>query len=65
MYIPDNYDVFAAHDREKERRLSNLPKCEYCGNTIQDEYFYIINDENICEDCMKSEFRKSVEDYIE
>ena len=28
MNIPDNYDLWEAHDREKEQALEDLPVCE-------------------------------------
>ena len=65
MYIPDNYDAFSAYDAEQQRQLARYPVCEFCDKTIQDDYFYIINDESICEECLCREFRRSVEDYIE
>lgn len=50
---------------EKDKQLQKLPKCSYCDEHIQDEHFYEINDEVICEECLKDNFRKNVEDYIE
>lgn len=58
----DPLDDFARHDRKQAERLRMFPVCSECGEAIQDEYFYLINGENICEDCMK-EYRKSVDDY--
>ena len=54
----DNYDLFEMHDAEQERKLQKLPVCVYCNEHIQDESFFLINDEVICEDCMDSYFRK-------
>ena len=65
MYVPDNYDAFAAWDAERESALARYPVCEWCSKTIQDDYFYIINDETICEECLNQHFRRSVDDYIE
>ena len=63
-YIPDAYDQWAEYDRQKEEELTNLPKCEYCGKPIQDEYCFEINDEIICEKCLVKNFRKSTEDLV-
>lgn len=63
--IPDNYDMWEAQDIERERRRARLPVCETCGEPIQDEHFYDINDEFICEECLKNNFRKNTEDYCE
>ena len=64
MYIPDNYDRFARHDAEQEASLEMLPVCSECGEHIQDEYCFEINDEYICERCMKNNHRKYVDDIF-
>lgn len=65
MYMPDNYDRWKQHDEELEMELRNLPECEYCGHKIQDDFFYLINGEIICEECLNDSFRKRVDDFIE
>lgn len=57
-----DYDRYA---EEQEKKLQKMPVCSYCDSHIQDEYLYEINDELICEECLKDNFRKNVEDYIE
>ena len=64
MYVPDNYDLWAKHDAEKEDALALLPVCSCCDEYIQDEYCYQINGEIICEHCMVEYFRKDTEDLI-
>lgn len=54
MYIQDNYDRWKQHEEEKESMLNRLPVCCECGNHIQDDSAYYINDEWICENCMDS-----------
>lgn len=49
----------------QERRLSRLPKCADCGEVIQDEDFYLINDEPICEECLNHNYRMRTEDFID
>lgn len=56
---------FLKDDTRKEAELEKMPVCTYCGQHIQDDYLYEINDELICEECLKDNFRKNVEDYIE
>lgn len=66
MYFSD--DPVADYDRhcaEQERKLAKYPKCDNCGEYITDEYFYNIDGTFICEDCMKIDFRKNTEDFIE
>lgn len=65
MYVPDNYDAYRAHEEEQNRFADRLPRCEICGEQIHDRYLYLINDETICQACLKREFRKKTEDYIE
>lgn len=64
-YIPDNYDLWVAHDREQYEALEKLPKCANCGEPIQDEYLYKISGDLICESCLKECFRESVENYMD
>lgn len=55
---------FERHDREQAAALELLPFCDYCNDPIQDEYLYNINDEFICERCMKLHFHKRTEDFV-
>lgn len=64
MNIPDNYDRWVRHDAEQQRQLQKLPVCTYCGEPVQDDYLYLINDEIMCMDCLNDHFRKDVEDYV-
>ena len=61
----DNYSMWETHDREQEEALEKFPECDYCGEMIQDDYYFDINGDIVCESCLKQEFRKRVEDYIE
>ena len=61
MDIPDNYDQWKAHEREQERRLARIPKCDYCDEPIQEDFYYEINGYVICETCMDRFFRKEVD----
>ena len=63
-YIPDNYDLWVAHDWEQEKALEKLPKCDWCGEPIQSEYLYKLGNELVCEDCME-ECRESVDCYMD
>ena len=64
-YIPDYNDLHSAYEDEQQRKIDKLPKCEYCGEPITDEYFYDINGTFICEECLNGNYRKSTEDYLE
>lgn len=65
LSCPDNYDLYQSYESERECELEKCPECTYCGHKITDEYFYIINDEPVCEECLNDNHRKSLEDYIE
>lgn len=54
-----------AYDMEHQRWLDSLPKCAYCGEPIETDECYLINDELICPDCLVLEHEKKTEDYVE
>lgn len=64
-YIPDYNDLFNEHEERLARELEKLPKCDCCGEPIQDDYFYNIDGTFICEECLNSEYRKNTDDYLE
>lgn len=61
MNIPDNYDLWEAHEREQERKLAERPVCDICDHPIQDDHFYQINGDNVCTGCLDDQFRKEIE----
>lgn len=63
MYVPDNYDAYRDHEARQEAELKRLPKCEHCGERIQDDFLYEIDGSVYCEECMNELFRHSTEDY--
>ena len=65
MYIPDYNDLHEEYEIAREQKLGELPKCDCCGEPITDDYFYDIDGTYYCEECLKSEFRKNTDDYIE
>lgn len=62
----DNYKLWEYAERERERRLARLPICEgyKCGKRIQDEDYYDVDGEILCENCMKKKYRRKTEDLI-
>lgn len=64
MNVPDNYDRWKQHDTDQQEQLDKLPRCEYCDNTIQDDYYYDLGHAIICENCLNEHFRKDIEDYV-
>ena len=56
MNIPDNYDLWEAHQAKQDKWLSERLVCEYCGQPIQEDFYYEINDEVVCEKCLDRHF---------
>ena len=50
--MPDNYELFKQHEDNQQTKLDRLPTCTNCGEYIQDDYYYEINEEYLCEECM-------------
>lgn len=61
--LPDNYDLWSLHDAEQQKQLAKLPVCCMCGEPIQDEYYYLINDDILCQECLENNFRKETDEY--
>jgi formylmethanofuran dehydrogenase subunit E len=57
----DNYDLWEQHDRERERELQKLPKCDECMEHIQDDHYYVIGGEKICPACLDAYYRVEIE----
>lgn len=64
MNIPDNYSQWQAHQRQQERLLDKLPKCDYCKKTIQDEDLYEIGCLIVCPDCLDKHYKRKTEDFM-
>lgn len=65
FYSDDPVADFLRHDAECDREMDRLPRCSYCNEPIQEDFCYEINDELICEDCLVSNHRRTVDDYCE
>ena len=64
MNVPDNFSQWEAHERQQEALLDKLPECESCGKLIQDDYYFEIDNEILCEECMNQRYRKNTEDFV-
>lgn len=65
FYTDDPLADFHRYDAEQQNKLNNLPRCSECNEPIQDEFCYEVNDELICDECMRKNHRKSVDNFIE
>ena len=61
FYTDDPIRDAARYDAEQSRRLDELPVCHCCGEHIQDEHYYLINDEVYCIGCLESYFKQYVD----
>lgn len=60
--MPDNYSMWKKHQGSQDAWLARRPVCSECGEHIQEDYYYLINDEIICPDCMEDNYKKSIDD---
>lgn len=64
MYVPDNYDQWLIYEteqqKERERQATEFPRCDCCEKPI-DDYYWNINGEIFCENCLNENFRMAVE----
>ena len=56
---------FEAYDAQQQREQDRLPICSDCGNPIQTDKLFLINDEFICPECLIDNYRKDTADYVE
>lgn len=55
---------FKRWEREQQEWEDSLPRCECCGEPI-DDYVWSIDGQILCEDCAREKYRRDVEDYLE
>ena len=65
FYSDDPIKDFERRDEEQTKWLEQRPVCSECGQHIQADFYYEINGEAICPECLETYYRKEVEDYIE
>jgi hypothetical protein len=65
FYTDDPARDFDRWDAEQERRLARLPGCDKCKKRIQDDDYYDVYGEILCEEHMREKFRMSTEDYVD
>ena len=62
--MEDNYSLWEAKMAREEIWLNSRPVCGYCGEHIQYGYYFDINDEVVCQDCLDAHFRKDIDEYF-
>lgn len=61
-------DPIADYDRycaEQEQAMQKYPVCAVCGKAITDDFLYHIEGDIYCEECMKDNFRRPTDDFME
>ena len=62
--IKDYNDLFDDYDAKQARELARLPKCFECGEPIQDEECYELDEERlVCPECLFRYYRRNTEDF--
>lgn len=64
FYTDDPVADAERYAAELEEALELLPVCSECGEHIQDEHCFVINDEPIHEKCMNDNYRKLTTDLM-
>lgn len=60
----DPLDDFDRYDIAMASREARLPVCDKCGQRINDDRYFYINGEILCEDCTHDEYGRSTEDWL-
>ena len=55
---------FDRYDAEMAAREAMLPQCEVCGEHINDDIYFEIDGEILCEKCMHDRYARSTEDWL-
>lgn len=63
--LGDPDEDFARLDMEQARYEARLPKCDCCGEPIQDDYYWEIDGEILCQTCLNEQYRKFTDDYAQ
>ena len=63
FYTDDPVKDFERHDRAQEKLLEQLPICDDCGKRIGEDYYFDIDAEILCEDCVIERYRRNTNDY--
>lgn len=67
MYTDDPARDFDRWDMEQARLEARLPVCENpkCKKRINDDFYWEIDGEILCEQCVNERYRKYTDNYIQ
>jgi formylmethanofuran dehydrogenase subunit E len=54
--------MWEAHEAKLEKALSERIHCDYCGHAIQEDFYYEINGDMICDSCLERHFYRVITD---
>ncbi len=60
MRTDDPVFDFLMHDAKQQERMRELPHCEYCDEPIVDDFYYDINGDIVCAECLDAHYKKQV-----
>jgi hypothetical protein len=62
----DPLDDFDRLDRRQAEYEARLPVCEdkKCHKRIDEDFYFEIDNEILCEECMKNRYQRSTEDFV-
>ena len=55
---------FDRYDAAQSAWEAKLPQCEKCGKHIQDEIYFDIDNEILCEECVTDLYGRSTQDFL-
>ena len=64
FYSDDPHKDFDRYDTYLAQQEAKLPSCDKCGKPINDDMYFEIGCEILCESCMHDEYGRSTEDYL-
>lgn len=64
FYSDDPVRDFDRYDMAMAQKEAKLPQCEKCGKHIHDDTFFEIDNEILCEDCMRDLYKRSTDDWL-
>lgn len=65
FYSDDPVRDYERYSARQQRELDRLPVCSECDNPIQTEKLFLINDNFICPHCMKENYMRDTDDYVD
>lgn len=60
----DPLDDYDRYDRMMAAKEARLPICDKCHQRINEDRYFYIDGEILCEDCMHDEYGRSTEDWL-